>query len=53
LYEFIGPGMNNNKYLLPFYRKISKAIRRIDQSKLLFFEPSPADQIAGFYDSPS
>jgi hypothetical protein len=45
--------MNNNKYLLPFYKKVSRAIRRIDRTKLLLFEPSIADQIAGFYDSPS
>jgi hypothetical protein len=45
--------MNNNKFLLPFYKKVAKAIRKIDSKKLLFFEPSPADQIGGFYDSPS
>jgi endoglycosylceramidase len=53
VYEFLGPGMNNNKFLLPLYKKVSKAIRKIDQTKLLFFEPSVADILGGFYDSPS
>lgn len=26
-YDFFGPGVNNNKYLLPFYKKLAKAIR--------------------------
>lgn len=45
--------MNNNKFLLPLYKKVSKAIRKIDQTKLLFFEPSVSDILGGFYDSPS
>jgi endoglycosylceramidase len=48
-YAYIGPGMNNNKYLLPFYKKVSKAIRRIDKEKFLFFEPLPVDYFGGFY----
>lgn len=49
LYDLLGPGVNNNKYLLPFYKKIAKAIRSIDQDNLLFFEPSVADYFGGFY----
>jgi len=45
--------MNNNKFLLPFYKKISKALRKIDKTKLFYFEPSVADILGGFYDSPS
>jgi hypothetical protein len=45
--------MDNNKFLLPFYKKVSKAIRKIDQTKFLFFEPAVADILGGFYDSPS
>jgi endoglycosylceramidase len=52
-YEFIAPGMNNNKFLLPFYKKISRALRKIDKTKFLYFEPSVADILGGFYDSPS
>lgn len=26
-YDFIGPSVNNNKFLLPFYKKLAKAIR--------------------------
>lgn len=53
VYEYIGTGMNNNKFLLPLYKKVSRAIRKIDQTKLLFFEPFPGDILGGFYDSPS
>ena len=53
VYEYLGPGMDNNKFLLPFYKKVSKAIRKIDQTKFLFFEPAVADILGGFYDSPS
>lgn len=37
IYDFIAPGINNNKYLLPFYQKIFKQIRNIEKKKLLFF----------------
>lgn len=52
-YEYFGPGMDNNKFLLPFYKKVSRALRKIDQTKFLFFEPAVADILGGFYDSPS
>ena len=29
-YDLIGPAVNNNKFLLPFYKKIAKAIRQVD-----------------------
>ena len=47
-YSFIGPDQNNNRLLLPFYRKISKEMRKVEKKKLLMFEPSPADMIGGF-----
>lgn len=47
-YSFLGPDMNNNRFLLPFYRKISTEIRKIDRDRLLLFEPSPVDMIGGF-----
>ena len=50
-YAFIGPDQNNNRLLLPFYKKISKAIRAIEKEKLLLFEPSPADMVGGFYEN--
>lgn len=49
----MGPGVGNNKYLLPFYKKISREIRKIDQTKLFIFEPSMVDEFGGFYESPS
>lgn len=49
----LGPNVNNNKLLLPLYRKLSKAIRQVDQEKLIFFEPSVADYFGGFYETPS
>ena len=36
-YAYIGPYMENNKLLLPFYKKLSKEVRNIDKDKLLFF----------------
>lgn len=48
-YDFFGPSVNNNKYLIPFYAKISKAIREVDQQKLIFFQPSVADYLGGFF----
>ncbi len=50
-YSFIGPDQNNNRLLLPFYKKVSAAIRQIEKDRLLLFEPSPVDMIGGFYDS--
>ena len=52
-YDFIGPGMNNNKFLLPFYKKLVGAIREIEKQKLILFEPSVADYFGGFYHSPN
>lgn len=45
--NFLWPGVSNNKFLLPFYRRINKAIRAIDKEKLLFFEPSVVDVFGG------
>lgn len=42
----------NNKVLWPFYRRIGKRIRQIDNSKLFFFEPDDLDFIH-FYELPS
>lgn len=51
--DFLLPGEANNKYLLPAYRKLYTAIRKNDQNKLIFFEPSIFDVFAGgFIDSP-
>ena len=36
-YNYLGPGVNNNKYLLPFYKKLAGEIRKIDQEKLILF----------------
>lgn len=52
-YDLIGPSVNNNKFLLPFYKKIAKAIRQVDQQKLILFEPSVADYFGGFFETPS
>lgn len=45
------PAVDNNKYLLPFYRNLSKAIRNLDEERLIFFEPSLLG--GGFLDNPS
>lgn len=45
--NFLWPGVSNNKFLFPFYRKIHKAIRAIDDNKLFFFEPSVVDVFGG------
>lgn len=50
-YSFIGPDQNNNRLLLPFYRKISREIRKIEREKLLMFEPSPVDMVGGFLEN--
>jgi hypothetical protein len=31
------PGQSNNKYLLPAYRRLTKAIRKIDKKTPIFF----------------
>jgi endoglycosylceramidase len=49
-YNFLWPGVSNNKFLLPFYKKMNKAIRSIDKDRLLFFEPSIFDVFAGGFD---
>lgn len=49
-YSFIGPDQDNNRFLLPFYRKISAEIRKIDKDRLLLFEPAPQDLIGGFFE---
>lgn len=36
-YDFYGPGVNNNKYLLPFYKQLSSAIRNVDKNRFIFF----------------
>lgn len=52
-YNFLWPGVSNNKFLLPFYKRVNKAIRSIDKQKLLFFEPSVVDVFAGgFVETP-
>lgn len=48
-FDLIGPSVNNNKFLLPFYRNVSRAIRQVDQKKLILFEPSVADYFGGFF----
>ena len=53
IFSMLGPGVNNNRFLLPFYKKLVRAIREIDQDSLVLFEPSVADYIGGFYDTPS
>lgn len=52
-YTLLGPGFNNNRFLLPFYKKLAAEIRKIDQEKLILFEPSVADYFGGFYSTPS
>lgn len=50
---FLMPGQANNKYLLPAYKRLYKAIRKNDPDNLIFFEPSIFDVFAGgFYDTP-
>lgn len=50
--DTLWPGVSNNKYLLPAYDKIYKAIRKVDSSNLVFFEPSVIDALGGgFYES--
>jgi endoglycosylceramidase len=38
LKEFLIPGITNNKYLIPFYRKVHKSIRKHDNRTILFYE---------------
>jgi len=45
--DMLLPGQSNNKYLLPAYRKIVKAIRKHDKKTPIFFEPSIFDVFAG------
>jgi hypothetical protein len=30
IFDLITPGVNNNKYMLPFYKNLSRAIRQVD-----------------------
>lgn len=46
-YNFLWPGVSNNKYLLPFYKRVHKALRAVDKEKLFFFEPSVVDVFGG------
>ena len=48
-YSFLGPDQDNNRILLPFYKKASQKIREIEKDRLLLFEPAPQDMIGGFY----
>lgn len=48
-YSYLGPDQTNNRFLLPFYRKLSKEIRKVDRDRLLLFEPSPQDVFGGFF----
>ena len=51
--EFAWPNKGNNKNLLPLYQRVSAAIRKYDQNKLVFFEPGTTDYLGGgFADSP-
>jgi hypothetical protein len=45
--DFILPGANNNKYLLPAYKKLYQSIRKNDKDRLVFFEPGIFDVFAG------
>ena len=47
-YSLLGPGQTNNRLLLPFYRKLSAALRSIEPNKLFTFEPFPLDMVGGF-----
>lgn len=47
------PGQSNNKYLLPAYKRLLKAIRKIDKRTPIFFEPSVIDAFGGgFHETP-
>lgn len=43
------PGMSNDKYLLPAYKRIYAAIRMIDRHTPIFFEPSIIDLFGGSF----
>ena len=45
--DFLWPGANNDKYLLPFYRKLNSKIREMDDESLVFYEPIVSDFING------
>ena len=48
--SFLSP---NNKYLLPFYKKVYAKIREADKKNLIFFEPSIFDIFGmGFLETP-
>lgn len=50
VYNFLGP---NNKFLLPFYKKVYTKIREADKNNLVFFEPSIFDVFGtGFLSTP-
>ena len=43
----------NNKYLLPFYKKVYAKLREVDKENLFFFEPSIIDVFGlGFLSTP-
>ena len=43
------PGNADNDYLLPFYRKIDKGIREIDDQYIMMFEPTPFPDVLPFF----
>ena len=47
------PGVSNNKFLLPFYKKVYKEIRKHDKDTMIFFEPCVGDLLSGgFLETP-
>lgn len=47
--DFVWPGINNDKYLLPFYRILNKKIREVDDETIVFYEPYVSDLLNGGY----
>jgi len=52
-YRFLDLINCNNKYLLPFYKRVAKEIRIYDNDTMIFFEPALVDFFGlGFKEAP-
>lgn len=46
-FDWMWPGLQNKKYLLPFYRKVNEQIRKVNDEILVFYEPALFDILGG------
>ncbi|KAL4462098.1 hypothetical protein ABPG74_000943 [Tetrahymena malaccensis] len=49
--DWLFGGRQNNKYLLPFYKKVSQKMRESDPNRLVFYETALFDFLGGGFES--